>query len=424
MSSGHTLSVRAAIFITLNIMLGTGVFINTAVLAQKAGAWSVLLYLMGGVLMLPLIMSFARLTQVHEGADFYSFGASINPYVGFINTWGYFMSKLSSASLSLFVFSSFVQKTIPSLATIPTLALALSVLTIFSALNLLGTRIGSIIQTMFLTTKLFPLLGTILLACTYFEPFTIPHVHEFLPQLPITLPLVLFCFLGFEATCSLSRIIENPRKNASRVILFSFTILLTLTTLYQLFFYGALGDTLTAQTHNLSVSVFQLLVEKTMPTAAAFLPKLFSLAVATSAMGGAYGILYSNMWNLYSLADQGHLPYSTLLTRFNRYHIPFMCVAAEALACCIYLFSTQGSQIPLQYISTLGCLITYTVGILSLFKLTYSPLSVAGLMSCSIALWICIKGFIATSLTPLFGFGLILFVGTLLFKPRTKILIH
>lgn len=418
MSSGHTLSVRAAIFITLNIMLGTGVFINTVMLTQKAGAWSVFLYLMGGILMLPLIMGFAQLTRVHSGTDFYSFGASISPYVGFMSTWGYFMSKLSTASLGLFVFSSFVQKTITVLATIPTLALALTVLALFSCLNLLGTRIGSIIQTIFLTTKLFPLLGAILLACTYFEPFTIPTVYEFLPKLPVALPLVLFCFLGFEATCSLSRIIENPRKNASRVILFSFAILLMLTTLYQLFFYAALTTTLEAQPNYLSA--FPLLIEKTLPAASSFLPKLFSLAVATSAMGGAYGVLYSNMWNLYSLADQGHLPFSSFLTKFNRFHIPFMCVAAEALACCIYLFSTQGSQIPLQYISTLGCLITYTVGIISLFRLTHSALSIAGLVSCFLALWICIKGFIATSLTPLFGFGLILFVGTLLFKPSTK----
>ncbi len=415
MSSGHTLSVRAAIFITLNIMLGTGVFINTVLLTQKAGPWSVFLYLMGGALMLPLIMSFAQLTKVHSGTDFYSFGSSLSPYIGFISTWGYFMSKLSTASLGLFVFSSFVQKTIPALATIPTLGLALTVLTLFSCLNLLGTRLGSIIQTVFLTTKLFPLLGAIILAFTYFEPFYIPPVQEFLPKLPVALPLVLFCFLGFEATCSLSRIIENPRKNASRVILLSFALLLTLTTLYQLFFYGVLGGVLETQENYLTA--FPLLIAKTLPSATHFLPNLFSLAVATSAMGGAYGVLYSNMWNLYSLADHGHLPFSSLFTQLNRFHIPFMCVAAEALACCIYLFSTQGSQIPLQYISTLGCLITYTVGIASLFQLTQSVLSMAGLVSCSIALWICIKGFIATSLTPLFGFGLILCVGTLLFRP-------
>lgn len=418
MSARHLLSVRAAIFITLNIMLGTGVFINTVVLTQKAGPWSVFLYLIGGALMLPLIMSFARLTQVHSGTDFYAFGASINPFYGYISTWGYFMSKLSTASLGLFVFSSFVQKTIPALVNVPTLGIAFTVLSLFSVLNLLGTRVGSIIQTVFLTAKLFPLLGAIALAFAYFEPFALPPVHEFLPLLPISLPLVLFCFLGFEATCSLSRIIENPRKNASRVILFSFALLLLLTTLYQLFFYAALGSTLAEQPNYLSA--FPLLVAKTAPWAGNFLPNLFSLAVATSAMGGAYGVLYSNMWNLYSLADQNHLPFSSSLTRLNRFQIPLFCVAAEALAVCIYLLSTHGSQIPLQYISTLGCLITYTISVISLIRLKPSSLAYAGLASCTIALWICFKGFIATSLTPLFGFGLILLVGTLLFKPQTK----
>jgi amino acid transporter len=243
-------------------------------------------------------------------------------------------------------------------------------------------------------------------------------VQDFLPLLPVSLPLVLFCFLGFEATCSLSRIIENPRKNASRVILFSFGMLLTLTTLYQLFFYAAVGSALSDQANYLSA--FPLLVAKTAPWAQSFLPNLFSLAVATSAMGGAYGVLYSNIWNLYSLADQQHLPFSAQLTKLNRFQIPVLCVLAEAVAVCIYLLSTKGSQIPLQYISTLGCLITYTVSVLSLIKCKPSSLSFAGLASCTIALWICFRGFIATSLTPLFGFGLILLVGTLLFKPHKK----
>ncbi len=404
-------------------MLGTGVFINTVVLTQKAGPWSVFLYLIGGALMLPLIMSFARLTQLHTGTDFYAFGASISPYCGYISTWGYFMSKLSTASLGLFVFSSFMQKMVPALAQLPTIVIAFTVLSVFSVLNLLGTRIGSIIQTFFLTAKLFPLLGAIALACSYFEPFAIPPVQDFLPLLPVSLPLVLFCFLGFEATCSLSRIIENPRKNASRVILFSFAMLLTLTTLYQLFFYGAVGAALSnIQLGNgpAYLQAFPLLVGKTAPWAHSFLPNLFSLAVATSAMGGAYGVLYSNMWNLYSLADQNHLPFSSSLTKLNRFQIPALCVLAEAAAVCIYLLSTKGSQIPLQYISTLGCLITYTVSVVSLMRIKPSSLSVAGLASCTIALWICFRGFIATSLTPLFGFGLILLVGTLLFKPHKQ----
>src|SRR3990167_9920914 len=96
----HQLSLFSAVIINLNIIIGSGVFINTAELAKRAGIFGALCYALVGLLLFPLILSFAQLLQLYPGGGFYSFcETSLNPFFGFLSTWCYFTTKLSSATL-------------------------------------------------------------------------------------------------------------------------------------------------------------------------------------------------------------------------------------------------------------------------------------------------------------------------------------
>ena len=70
-TSKQELSLFAAIIINLNIIIGSGVFINTAELAKRAGIFGALCYAVVGVLLFPLILSFVRLLQLYPGGGFY-----------------------------------------------------------------------------------------------------------------------------------------------------------------------------------------------------------------------------------------------------------------------------------------------------------------------------------------------------------------
>ena len=63
MSSRHipTISFGAALLTNLNIMIGVGIFVNTAPLIKEAGVFSPLSYLIVGFLMLPLILAINKL---------------------------------------------------------------------------------------------------------------------------------------------------------------------------------------------------------------------------------------------------------------------------------------------------------------------------------------------------------------------------
>lgn len=413
MSKHLTLSLPAAILISINIMLGTGVFINTVIVAQHTGILGGGLYLLAGIVMLPLILCIAKLSSMHAQGNFYNFGVMLSPFWGFISTWMYFVAKLASAALSIHVFVTFLRYIIPSLTAYSPVVIDCFIVALFVLLNLLNTKTGTRIQAFFVTAKATPLLFAIGAGLYSANWINIAAPHVIWQGIPVALPLVLFCCLGFEASCSLSRVIENSQINAPRAIVTSFSIVVILAALYQFFFYASLGDTLIAQTN--FVGAFPALIKNIAPHLKDTLGQLFSLAIASSALGGAYGIMYSNAWNLFSLAEQSHLTKLHWLRALNTHHIPFLCVIIEGVVCISYLLLTQGKQIPLQYTATLGSILAYTISVTALYKKTKSTLSILGFISCCILLITSMSGFVSTSIMPLFIFAAIIVAGCLLF---------
>lgn len=419
MAQGHKLSLFATIFININIMLGTGVFINTVLLPQKVGGFvAPLLYGIAGLLMLPLVFSMARLMDFHAEGTFYNFGSSLSRYWGFISTWSYFVGKLATPTLGIHVFNTLLQKSIPVCAAVPIFALDAAIIILFVLLNLFSGKISQSIQYCFILTKSMPLLFAIGAGLWYFNVIEVAPPSVVWEGIPLALPLVIFCYLGFEATCSLSKVIENPQKNASKAILYSFFIVITLLMLYQLLFYTTLGDTLIAQAG--FADAFPLLIKKISPSLLPILTPLLSLAIATSALGGAYGLIYSNAWNLHTLAQHNYLPASGYFASCNAYNIPYLCIITEGVLCLCYLALTQGSQIPLQYTSVLSCMASYAISVASLNKVACSPLSMLGMVSCILGIFFCVRGFIFTNLAPLFFFLAILALGTALYLAKKR----
>lgn len=413
MPQQETLSLPAAIFININIMLGTGVFINTVILARHVGSLGFAMYLLAGTLIFPLVWCIAKLTSLYNEGNFFTFGKIISPYWGFISTWSYFIGKLGSASLSIHVFNTFLQHVFPTLRVWPPLFLDLSLVGIFVLLNMLNIKTGSKLQYGFVCTKLIPLFFAIGAGFIYFDFINVGLPHAIWEGIPVALPLSLFCCLGFEATCSLSKVIKDSKRNAPRAIFSSFFIVVLLAALYQLLFQASLGASLAEQTNY--TGAFPLLANLIAPKAIHILGPFFSTAIAVSALGGAYGIMFTNLWNLYTLGKNVQLPFSKHLLKMNSFNVPTFCVIAEGVICSLYLIFSKGAQIPLQYTATMACIFTYAVSVGALFKKKGSLMSVLGLSTCFMLLGTTLYGFMNTDLTPLFIFSLIMTGGTLLY---------
>src|SRR3990172_2443818 len=392
MSKNNTLSLWSAVIINTNIIIGSGVFINTTELAKRAGLLGGLGYALVGLLLFPLILSFVKLLEFYPSGGFYSFcSASLHPIVGFINTWCYFFAKLSSATLSIHIFTLLVQKTFPTFMFIDPLTLDLMILALLLGLNMLNVRTGSRIQGWVMLFTLFPLFFVIAAGIFFLQGSNLTPIHQIWSGIPSSIPLVLHALLGFEIACAISRNIENPRVNAPRAILISYSIVIVLFVAYQTFFYGVLGANLAAQTDYRGA--FPLLISKfnISDQFRNILGHFIHLAIATSALSAAFGIIYANMWNLYSLAELHHTIAPTRIMQRNRFDIPFICVLAQGVIMLVYLLVMSGVLTTFQQLSAFGATMTYTLSILGLLATLYQKsasllIPILGLVNCAILL--------------------------------------
>lgn len=417
----HKLSLWSAFLININVMFGTGVFINTVNLAKLAGSLGFLSYLFVALLILPLIFSIAALLRRHPSGGFYTYGAKdISPFAGFLSAWAYFTAKLASATLLIHVFSSLLRTIIPSLQIVNPLIFDMIIIGLFTWLNMLNMKTGTNIMYTFFILKVTPILFAVLSGIYLYKFWSIPPHTLLWPGIPSTIPLVLYAFTGFEACCSISRSIDNAEKNAPKAVLYSYLFVVFITIAYQFIFFATVGTTLMAQENFLGA--FPTLLHTLFPFSqrlADHMVAIMHIALATSALGGSYGILFSNHWNLYALAQHNHTFFKNALTTLNRHYIPTMCVISEIALCILYLLLTGGNQIPLQQISVLGCTIAYTLSILGMLLVAQKGILIyinhwivrLALGSCLLLISACIRNFIINGMHSLILFGALLMIG-------------
>lgn len=413
----HKLSLGAAILININIMLGSGIFINTVLLAKQTEAFSPLIYGLVALLILPLILAIVQLLKLHQdGGTFYHFGASMHPYAGFLSSWSYFIAKLAGCALGVHICISLLQEIIPVLKAIPIIPFDIAIIAFFALLNMLHMQMGGSIQMGFMGLKLVPIIFVFFTGLYLFNPANFLTATSAWQGIPFSIPLVLYAFTGFEASCSLSKSIVNPEKNGPRATLISYAIVVAILILYQTIFYGNLGSLLGILPDY--KWAFPTLLAQLIPQniyAQNMITALLHIGIASSSLGAAYGIMFSNSWNLYTLAQHGYLNWNSLFLRLNKHAIPFICILAEMVLASSYLIITQGSQVPLQQVSALGSCIAYSVSSLSLLYLTYKAtqriqlLPILSMISCAILLSAFIVGVYSKGISWL----LILFIGLL-----------
>lgn len=421
MAHAHKLSLTTAVLVNLNIMIGVGIFINTIPIGKTAGILGSLSYLTIGILMLPLILSISALLALHPAGGFYTFGMrELSPFIGFIGTWSYFVGKLGSTAIMTHVSVLFLKELFPVLAGVNSFALDTLFLCLFALLNLQHLKTGGLLQTIFTILKLIPIFFLIVCGLFLWNPTIISSAPHDWSTIPGTLPLVLFSLLGFEAACSISSSIENAQKNASRAVLISYAIAISIYLIYQTVVYCVLGAELSRLTDYRMI--FPAFLSKFMiPGTALYRATvgIFHCALASSALSAAYGIMFSNMWNLNIIAHHGHILGSSWFTRLNKHHVPWLCVITQVAIALLYLIITRGTQIPLQVTSALGSTVAYTMSACALLVATWNRPAIAlhwaipflGLCSCLLLLSSCIYTLSIVGLHILYAYGVLILIG-------------
>ncbi len=410
-----TLTPTSAVLLALMTMIGGGFFVNPRQLAETMGAFSPLGYIISSLLMLPIILSIAELAclqPVSGGLYVYS-KQYINPFAGFLSGWTYFLGKATSAAFLTHTVNTFFYNHFAVLQNFHPLVLDATLIGLLTTLHIIGISITSKIQYLFSAMKFTPLIFGLLAGFLMFDGTNVNFISTDLSfgTLGTALPACLYALIGFEIICAIGGFIQNPARNIRRTILIAFSIVSIATILFQIALLGSLGDSLAQAKEPMLNLGFALLGNNVL------VAKIINGLVFASITGGAFFILGGNCWNLYTLANNDHLPCTKLLTRTNSYGSPWVALVVQALTS-ITMIGISTQQLPLQNMvifSMFSCFLMTCVAAINAGKqgLLNIPrfIPVLAIGTCSYVIGLCLSNMIkygvSISFLSFFAIGLI-----------------
>ncbi len=365
MHAMRTVGLLSAILININVIVGSGIFINVYPLLLGGGTGSFVAYLVAAVFLLPVVMVLATLAvQQPESGGLYVYARTyLHPFVGFLCGWGYFLGKSISVGLMANVMVSVFERMFPVLLLVPHIVLVAGLLVLLAMLNIIGASIQGPAQRIFILAKVIPVLSVVGLLIWHGPATTLSFAHISTDSLSAIVPIAVYAMIGFEVTSTIAHFFINPAYTIPRAALGGFGIVAVILGCFQ-YTIGSL----------VPVAVLQSL--PALPAAALatiahmYVPGLPSLAVVlsacvyTSILGGSFGILTSNCWNLHRLAVAGHLPGARWLTRLTAGQVPWVSLMVEVCICVLSVAITT-NQIPLQKMSILSVIFAFCCAMLA-----------------------------------------------------------
>jgi amino acid transporter len=291
------------IALTVNSIVGAGVFALPAKLAIDAGSWSLTVILVAFVVVGLLALTLAEVASRYDvtGGPQYYAQVTFGPLSGFTVGWLFTLSSLASFALISQVMLEYAAALWPTLAAPWPRAVAITVFTIVLAvINVRGVTRGAWLGNFLTIAKMLPL-GLIALVGLWFAGWNeIPATDPRQPDgLSGALQVAIFACVGFHVAAVVAGEMRDPRRDLPVSILGGLAIACLLYLLLMLACFGVLPDT--------AASALPL-----VDVAKAFVGSAGSTLMATAAVVSCAGGLAVQMLvaprYIFALGEAGDLP--------------------------------------------------------------------------------------------------------------------
>lgn len=216
------IGLLGAVIISLNAMIGAGIFTLPAKLALNVGPAGILSYIIVVILILGLALSIARTASLYPGS-FYTYAFQWGGHLmGILASGAFLIGSIIGIGLVTQIASGYLSEFFPIFS--PTV-FGILLLSLMTFINIVGAKYLQAAQLFLLTCTIFALVGTTLVCLmngrlANLTPF-MPHG----PQSIITvIPAISFAFFGFESAASLFNIVKNPEKTVPQALVLSILI--------------------------------------------------------------------------------------------------------------------------------------------------------------------------------------------------------
>ena len=246
----QSISVTHGVGMLVSALLGSGVFIIPAIAASIAGEWSLLAWLIMGVLILPIVFTFAALGKKHPhaGGTAYFVQLAFGDKAARIVSWLFIWVVALGAPVIIITGANFLVNALTAVGLITEstqqvlFLCAILMLCLLLLFNLFGLKTAAMIQT---------LLSVCIVSCLLFvsinsqvtQAFHLPDTPFQLSTVALSATYILWCFLGIEAIAHLANDFKNPARDFPLTIIIGIVITLIVyslisLSLLQMHFYG------------------------------------------------------------------------------------------------------------------------------------------------------------------------------------------
>jgi amino acid transporter len=358
------IGVRALALAVIGIVVGSGIYVIPALLADKLGATAILAYFTCGILVFLIALCFAEIggkTNV-SGGMYHYIEEAFGPFAGFLANIMYWFggAVIADAAISNALVET-LARFFPQLQA--GIGRMLFLFLIFGGLAVLNSRsVKNSIRLVELASfiKLIPLFILIFMAVHVVETenlvWTVAPTFE---NIGAACLLLFFAFLGFEVPLSNGAEIKNPKKTVPLGLLTGIALIVILYVSIQLISQGVLGENLNAANKTPLADVAGIVFGKT--------GIIVMIVVTAISMFGALSCDMLSMPRVvYAGAKKGLLP-KKLAEIHPKFITPHYAVYVYATAG--FIISVSGSFKQLAVISSASLLLLYLAVVLATIKL-------------------------------------------------------
>jgi amino acid transporter len=339
--------------LSLNDVVGSGVYLLPAAAAALLGPASVWAVLLAGFAVLLLVLCFAEAASHFDepGSGYVYTREAFGAFVGFEVGWMTWIARVVSvASLS----NGFAQALTFLWPGAAEGALRVAVITLplalFVWINVVGVQYGARLAVALTVAKILPLLFLIVVglpAVDWSRVFPAPAPEA--ARLGEAAALLLFAYAGFENTAAAAGEFKNPKRDVPFALVTMIAVVTALYTLVQLVAIGTLPD-LASRAGGAPLADSAALV------VGAWAGLLMTLGAAVSIEGNVGSTMLAGPRYLYALAKDGYGP-GALARVHPRYRTPAWAIVVHGVVAAAIALS--GSFVQLAMLSIVARLATY-----------------------------------------------------------------
>jgi len=231
MSEHKSLKKNLGVFEVFSIasgaMISSGLFVLPAIVFEIAGPGIIVAYILGGILMIPAMLSKAELATAmpKSGGTYFFINRSLGPLMGTFAGLANWFSIALKGAFALVGMGAFLQLLKPDISPMQIKTAALILVIFFTILNLLSVKESGRLQIVMVILLILALLYFIITGLPKVEvqKFT-PFIPEGFESILAAAGMIFISYGGLTKVASLAEEVKNPGRNIPYGMFLSFFV--------------------------------------------------------------------------------------------------------------------------------------------------------------------------------------------------------